>query len=227
VNWPPSAVAWAKICKELPAGADPAKFRAAVDAAVRIYMSAGPDPKVWERIAELARSKVLQKLRDVISELDGPRSGPLLQQWMNERFQQYGGDAHPEPENRKTRAPSPGSARTLAEQYMLRWAAAIPRVQEIAEQQAQLAKHHPQGIDPETGRPHSAALLERRELLYSNLLIACTGAGGFPSLSDSDEGPLTRIVHQILRCILPNPLTKRGVRDIIRRAKQRSAVNKD
>lgn len=57
---------------------------------------------------------------------------------------------------------------------------------------------------------------ERREQLYANLLICCTGPGKLP-LSNSGAGPTTRIMQRLLALILPDPPGARGVQNIIRR----------
>lgn len=62
--------------------------------------------------------------------------------------------------------------------------------------------------------------LSPREQLYSNLLIAWTGPGR-GQLSDSEDGPLARVMCAILTQVLPEPLEPRSIRDIIRREKQR------
>jgi hypothetical protein len=73
-----------------------------------------------------------------------------------------------------------------------------------------------------TVRPTQALLAERRELLYANLLAACTEPGGLP-LHVSDNGPLNRTMSAILKLVLPKPPTARSVKAIIFREKERRA----
>jgi hypothetical protein len=105
-------------------------------------------------------------------------------------------------EIKKLQAPPRG----LAPRFMLGWSGTLDDVIEVANFYAQLKLGH----------------LSRQEQLYSNLLVAWTVSGAGP-LSDSEEGPLNRVMRTILGHILSSPPKARGIRDIVHREKQRRA----
>ena len=60
------------------------------------------------------------------------------------------------------------------------------------------------------------------ERFYHNVIVACISYGGL-KLSNSDKGPLARVLELIFNAVLPagKPLTPRGIREIVHREIER------
>jgi hypothetical protein len=69
MSWPPPEHFWRLLYDELPPNAEHARFRAAIEEAVRIYALDDDDAELWERINVLLHGKGVEKLFETVEEL--------------------------------------------------------------------------------------------------------------------------------------------------------------
>ena len=203
MNWPPSKRDWSKVEADLPPGADPVKFRAAINAAVRIYLCSEIDPSLWERVAQLARSKSVENLCQAIDKLHEELRKQTDALVVVQEI--------PTPVDAPSFVAIAAPSVELATKSVLQFGKVLTEVREIADFEAQFARHQEHG---------SGDTLGRTEMLYHNVMVAWLYVGG--QLSDS-EGPLSRVMQIILAHILPKSPGASALRHIIRREKRRQA----